>query len=110
MANYELWKVNKEGTLLRPHDLMMTDEAAEQYAPLLLRSKIVMPEYGKCFNDYQLIAREPHTVEMALAYDIECPECGKHLKQVRRCLNKHELGLYRCPACDRRKGGKKYGR
>ena len=110
MANYKLRKVNEEGTLLRPKDTMMTDEYAEQYAPLLLRSKIVMPEYGRTFNDYRLIAREPHTIEMALAYDIECPECGKNLKQVGRCLNRHELGLYRCPACDKRKGGKKYGR
>lgn len=104
MANYKLRKVNEEGTLLRPHDTMMTDEYAEQYADLLLRSSIIKDKDGKLFNEYRLIAREPHTIEMALAYDIECPKCGKNLKQVGRCLNSHKLGLYRCPTCDKYKG------
>lgn len=106
MANYELRKMNAEGTLLHPHDLMMTDEYAEQYADLLLRSSIIKGRDGKLFNDYRLIAREPHTVEMALAYDIECPSCGNRLKMVGRCMNSHKLGLYSCPACDKNKGGR----
>ena len=45
----------------------------------------------------------PHTIEMALAYDIKCPCCGSNtLKQVGRCLDSHELGLYECPVCDRK--------
>lgn len=106
MANYKLRKVNEEGTLLHPHELMMTDEYAEKYADLLLRSSIVEGKNGKHFNEYRLITKEPHTVEMALSYDIECPECGKTLKQVGRCLNSHKLGLYRCPTCDKYKGGR----
>ena len=95
---------------MHPTGTMYTDEAAERELDLLLRSESIRPEYGRSFNDYQRIARNPHTVEMALAYDIECPECGGRLRQVRRCLDSHRLGLYRCPECDRQKGGKKYGR
>ena len=45
-----------------------------------------------------------HTIEMALRYEINCPECNSgRLKQVGRCLNSHELGLYICPVCEKRK-------
>jgi hypothetical protein len=76
----------------------------KQTQDLFLRSEIVDHGYGKLTNAYRLYAKEPHTIEMALAYDIECPECRHDLKQIGRCVNSHKLGLYRCPACDRAKG------
>ena len=46
--------------------------------------------------------RQPHNIEMALAYDIKCPRCkGNNLKQVGRCKDFYTLGLYDCPVCDR---------
>ena len=32
---------------------------------------------------------------------VNCPKCGSRLKQIGRCLNAHDLGLYKCPACDK---------
>lgn len=106
MANYELRKYSEKRALLIPHHTFVTDEYADQRMDLFLRSKLVEHEYGKYTNEYRLYAREPHTIEMALSYDIYCPECGKTLKQIGRCVNSHMLGLYRCPACDRAKGVK----
>jgi predicted RNA-binding Zn-ribbon protein involved in translation (DUF1610 family) len=42
-----------------------------------------------------------HTEEMAFAYEIHCPKCGNHLKQIGRQLTLNTLGLYKCPVCDR---------
>ena len=50
---------------------------------------------------YRLHAKEPHTIEMALAYDIKCPACKKSLKQVGRQITTTKLGLYTCPSCNR---------
>ena len=104
MANYRLIKMNKKSALLHPVSTFYSDEYAEQTQDLFLRSEIVDHGYGKYTNAYRLYAKEPHTIEMALAYDIECPKCGHDLKQVGRCVNSHKLGLYKCPACDRAKG------
>lgn len=105
MANYELIKMGEKRTLLHPVSTSYSDEYAEKTQKLFLRSKIVDNGYGKLLTRvYRLYAMEPHSIEMALAYDIECPECGKNLRQIGRCVNSHKLGLYRCPACDRAKG------
>ena len=53
---------------------------------------------------YRLHANRPHTIEMALAYNVKCPVCGGNvMKQVGRCRDYHTLGLYECPVCDRKK-------
>nr|DAG54504.1 MAG TPA: terminase large subunit [Bacteriophage sp.] len=46
-----------------------------------------------------------HTIEDALAYDIKCPECGHRntLRQIGRVLDMHNLGLYKCPCCDKQR-------
>ena len=106
MAIYKLHKMNQDGTALHPSSTSYTDKYAEENLDLYLRSKLVQNEAGKFSNVYRLHAGKPHTIEMALAYDIGCPECGKTLKQVGRCMDTHKLGLYRCPNCDRNKGGR----
>ena len=106
MANYNLHKMGEKRTVLNPVHTYVSDEYAEQEMDLFLRSEIVEHGYARYTNAYRLYAREPHTIEMALAYDISCPECGKTIKQVGRCVNSHKLGLYRCPACDRAKGAR----
>ena len=104
MANYMLHKVQKKNTLLHPCSTSFSDEYAEQELDLSLRDQVIENADGKLTTAYRLYSREPHSIEMALAYDIECPNCGRNLKQVGRCLNSHMLGLYRCPSCDRAKG------
>ena len=50
-----------------------------------------------------LHAEQPHDMEMAFAYDIHCPNCHNGmLKQTARPLSYNELGLYRCPVCDKK--------
>lgn len=103
MSNYPLVKMNKEGTLLRPHNSYYSDEHAERMCNLFLRDYIVKDEHGKLHKYYRLHAKQAHNIEMALAYDIHCPNCNYGmLKQISRPLNYCELGLYRCPVCDKR--------
>ena len=49
----------------------------------------------------ELHASNDHTEKMAFAYEIHCPKCGNHLKQIGRQLTLNTLGLYKCPVCDR---------
>lgn len=103
MANYPLTAMNKEGTLLRSDNSFYSDEYAENMCDLFLRSSIVKDEQGKLHKCFRLHAKQAHNTEMALAYDIHCPECHSGmLKQIGRQLSYNELGLYRCPVCDKK--------
>jgi Zn finger protein HypA/HybF involved in hydrogenase expression len=95
--------MNKEGTLLRSNNSYYSDEYAESMCDLFLRDCVVKDEHGKLHKYYRLHAKQAHNTEMALAYDIRCPECHSGmLKQIGRQLSYNELGLYRCPVCDKK--------
>lgn len=103
MTNYSISKMNKEGTLLRPTGSYFSDEYAEKMCDLYLRNEIHEDKHRKLHKYYRLHAKQPHNIEMALAYDIHCPNCSVGmLKQIGREVNSHELGLYVCPICDKR--------
>lgn len=103
MANYPLTASNKEGTLLSSNNSLYSDEYAENMCDLFLRSSVVKDEHGKLHKYFRLHAKQAHNTEMALAYDIHCPECHSGmLKQIGRQLSYNELGLYRCPVCDKK--------
>ena len=103
MANYPLTKMNKEGTLLRSQHSYYSDKYAESMCDLFLSDSIVEDEHGKLHKYYRLHAKQDHNMEMAFAYDIHCPECQNGmLKQISRPLSYNELGLYRCPVCDKK--------
>lgn len=104
MSNYPLTKLNHNGTLLQGINSTYSDEYADTMCDLHLRSEYLDGEYGKTRKCYRLRAKNPHTIEMALRYDIRCPECNSGmLKQIGRCRNSHELGLYVCPICEKRR-------
>ena len=103
MANYPLKATSKGGTLLLPNNSSFSDEYAEKTCDLFLRSSVEQDEQGKLHKYYRLHAKQAHNTEMALAYDIQCPECRVGmLKQIGRQLSYNELGLYRCPVCDKK--------
>ena len=103
MANYQLKAINKEGTLLRSNNSFYSDEYAESMCDLFLSDSIVEDEQGKLHKYYRLHAKQDHNMEMAFAYDIHCPDCQSGmLKQISRPLSYNELGLYRCPVCDKK--------
>jgi hypothetical protein len=103
MANYPIRVVNKEKTLLHPSSSYYSDEYAENNCDLFLRSSVEQDEQGKLHKYYRLHAKHAHDTEMALAYDIQCPKCRVGmLKQIGRQLSYNELGLYRCPVCDKK--------
>ena len=82
---FPLTKLNKEGTLLNASHSYYTEEYAQRMCSLYLTDELSRDE----------------TEEMAFAYEIHCPKCGNHLKQIGRQLTLNTLGLYKCPVCDR---------
>lgn len=103
MANYPIRIVNKEKTLLHPSSSFYSDEYVDNNCDFFLRSSVEKDEEGNLHKYYRLHARNAHNAEMALAYDIRCPECKVGmLKQIGRQLSASELGLYRCPVCDKK--------
>ena len=102
MANYPLTKMSKEGTLLHPQRSYYSGEYAQAMCDLYLSDEIIKDEKGNIHTNYRLHTKQPHNIEMALAYDIMCPKCNSRLKQVGRTLTAHELGQYTCPVCDKR--------
>lgn len=105
MSNYPL-KVNKiNWRSLEPQtNTCFTEDYIAGHHDLYLTSEYIPDDNGNHRRYYRLHANHPHSIEMALAYDIKCPHCGCHaMKQVGRCKDYYTLGLYECPVCDRRK-------
>lgn len=102
MSNYPL-KANKaDWRTLHPQNNFMSEEYIRSHYDLYLTTEYAKDESGDTRSYYRLHAMNPHTIEMALAYDVKCPKCGHTMKQVSRCQNSHALGLYECPICDRK--------
>ena len=100
--NYPLHKTNKEHPeILTPARSSYSDAYAERMCDLYLSDHIEHNEQGELQEYYRLHARDWHTPEMALAYDIKCPKCGAILKQVARQNSGTELGLYTCKVCNK---------
>lgn len=99
---YPLHANKKDRNLLNPTRTMNTEESISTMYDLWLREYLVKDEKdsNKSCHRYRLMAKHPHNIEMALAYDIKCPRCGNTLKQVGRCLTSTELGEYACKHCD----------
>ena len=98
---FPLTKLNKEGTLLNASHSYYSEEYAQRMCCLYLTDELSRDETGKIKRTYRLHASSDHTEEMAFAYEIHCPKCGNHLKQIGRQLTLNTLGLYKCPVCDR---------
>ena len=81
----------------------MSVQELSAHMGISLSDSIVEDEHGKLHKYYRLHAKQDHNMEMAFAYDIHCPDCKSGiLKQISRPLSYNELGLYRCPVCDKK--------
>ncbi len=80
MQNYPLIKMNQEGTLFLPQHSFCSDEYAQRMCDLYLSSQIDLDDEGKTHKHYRLHAKNSHSMENYLAYDIMCPNCSKLLK------------------------------
>lgn len=101
MANYPLIKTNKQGTMLHPQASFCSEEYAHSMCDLYLSEECTRDQFWNVTHRYRLHASEPHSIDMALAYNIQCPRCGALLKQVGHTLNYYDLGAYMCPVCDK---------
>ena len=102
MDNYPLHQNKFNPNALEPTSCYITEEYIEKQYKLYLTTHYTRSEDGNVHRTYRLHAVDPHSIEMSLVYDIKCPKCRTHLlKQVGRCLNYHDLGLYKCPVCNK---------
>ena len=80
-----------------------SEEYVADHNDLYLTTEHTRDQYNNVHRYYRLHVNTPHNIEMALAYDIQCPCCkSRMLKQVGRCQDYHTLGLYQCPVCDKK--------
>ncbi len=103
--NYPL-RVNKsDPKLLYPTISYNTVEAIQRTHSFYLTTDYVKDDWSDSLHRYyRLHSTKPHSIDMALGYEIECPECHRtKMRQIGRSLNAYDLGLYYCPDCDRRK-------
>jgi hypothetical protein len=100
---YPIIQDKADGRVLHPQsNLCLNEKYVSEHYDLYLTDEFTRDEHGNVHRYYRLHAREPHSIEMSLAYDIRCPKCGRHtLKQVGRSRDFYTLGLYECPSCDR---------
>ncbi len=101
MSIYAMHRLNKEGTVFSTSTTSYTKDYAERALPLYLADQLIEDDNGRIRRRYRLHSDKPTTIDTALSYDINCPHCGNRLRQIGRCLNAHDLGLYRCPICDK---------
>ena len=95
---YKLHK-NKTNNFLTALSGYYTEEYAQRMFDHYLQTELVRNESGEVEKFYRLYAKEDHTQDMALAYDVQCPDCRNVLKQVGRQFTFNKLGLYKCPHC-----------
>ena len=90
-----------KGSNLRASSSSYSEEYAQRMCDLYLKTEVARNEKGRMQKYYRLHAKQDHTPEMALAYNIQCPDCCHTLKQVGRQISYNKLGLYTCPVCNR---------
>ncbi len=104
MENYPLHRNKTQGTLLTPSNSMYSNEYADNFCDLHLRKELINDSNSKYKSYYRLRAKNYHTIEEALAYNIKCPKWSNgKLKQIGRCIDSRQLGLYTCAECNKNK-------
>ena len=104
MTSYALRSTKYDWREMEPvTNSSMSEEYVSEHYDLYITSEVLYnKDTQKYYRRYRLHANRPHSIEMALAYDIKCPHCGtNNLKQIGRCQDHFTLGLYECPVCDR---------
>ena len=102
MKHYPINRNSMNPRILQPLNCSYSEEYILDHYDLHLTEEYSRDDFGNVKRAYRLHSKKPHTVDMALAYDIHCPHCSTNLlKQVGRCLNHYDLGLYKCPLCDK---------
>lgn len=102
MKLYPLSRNNLNPRILEPLDSLYSEEFVQENYDLNLAEEYTRDVFGRVSRAYRLHSSKPHSVDMALSYSIRCPRCSTHLlKQVGRSLNYYDLGVYKCPVCDK---------
>lgn len=98
---YPMSRNKKNPDMLNGTSSYYSEEYAKRMCNYYLKDEFQKDSKGRIQRYFRLHVDKPHNIEMALAYEVYCPVCGKHLKQIGRCNNSHELGLYQCPICSK---------
>ena len=101
MAIYPLVPTMKGNKILNPHNSYYTEEAAQSKCNWYLESHLYKNANGKFQTNYRLHSSEPRTFADFMAYDINCPKCGKRMHPVANALDYHTLAMYTCSHCNK---------
>lgn len=100
-------------TAIRYHPLIDADTSGTEKVPLFaVKEQETVREHHNLWlrevspANYWLTSKEPMKQETAEGLKIHCPLCGKIMETICRPLNEHQLSLYRCRECSRKKGRK----
>ena len=103
MANHNLLKSKYGDNHYKvTTETYVSDSYADEHWRLFLRDEIIMDKEHHAQKFYRLHAQKPHNEVMAMAYNIECPECKTILKKITPIRDYYDLGLYECPVCKKR--------
>lgn len=105
MNIYPLRTNSGDWRTLHPMRMFASENYVSSHYDLHLTTEYYKDGNGVQNRYYRLNAKNPHSIDMALAYNIKCPKCGRQtLNQIGRCLDMYTLGLYECPECNRKEG------
>ena len=102
MAIYPLAPIMKGSKTLNPHSSFYTKESAQRMCSWYLESHLTKDANGKLYNHYRLHSTEPRTFADFMAYDINCPKCGKRMHPVANALDHYTLAMYTCSHCNKK--------
>ena len=100
--NYKLKPYKTGSTHMMPIHSTYTLDYLKEVSDLCLSEEIDADKHINLTKYYRLHAKHDHGFEQALSYDIHCPCCGNLLKYVGGARSPYDLGLFRCPHCEKR--------
>lgn len=103
MAVYPLHTNNEKSKTMFPSSSLYSEEYAQRVCSWYLTDQWTRDDKGKYTHAYRLHSSEPRTFADFMQYDIECPCCHQRLRPVQNALNYHDLALYACPNCNKKR-------
>ena len=103
-SNYPLIPTKYDPKKLEDISNYYSEEYTQSRFKLYLTTEYTRDDYGDVRRFYRLHAVDPHRHRYGAGLQHQVPRSARShlLKQMGRCLNYHDLGLYKCPVLRQR--------
>lgn len=102
MSSYALHPYKTGGKVLRPQNVLISEEYMPRSFGIYLTDSLIKDGYQHYYR-YRLHTSEPKRFLDTMEYDIECPHCSGKLKLCGYPIDEYTHGEYSCPRCDEKK-------